>query len=175
MICYIDARNQLLSIFKKLRLQKNPEFAFIEVYDDNSFELNARVVKEVVELLQPYQFRYGHKQQFLTLFDLNGEYVVDSHITILRIDTEKAIPKYVMYSLANYGFKNIEKLATGQSGQIELSYDAINNITISLPIDITIQKEIVAKMQNIENKITELKKEKKDLLEKKNAILDEYI
>ena len=52
-------------MFVKLRLQKNPEFAFIEVYDDTSFKLNARVVREVVELLQPYQFRYGHKQQFL--------------------------------------------------------------------------------------------------------------
>lgn len=60
-----DAKARLLTIFKKLRLQKNPEFAFIEVYDENSFDLNARVVREVVELLQPYQFRYGHKQQFL--------------------------------------------------------------------------------------------------------------
>lgn len=60
-----EGKTRLLNIFKKLRLQKNPEFAFIEVYDDNSFDLNARVVREVVELLQPYQFRYGHKQQFL--------------------------------------------------------------------------------------------------------------
>ena len=60
-----DAKKTLQQIFVKLRLQKNPEFAFIEVYDDASFKLNARVVREVVELLQPYRFRYGHKQQFL--------------------------------------------------------------------------------------------------------------
>ena len=58
-------------MFDKLRLQKNPEFAFIEVYDDASFRKNAIVVREVVQLLQPYQFRYGHKQQFLgTFFEL---------------------------------------------------------------------------------------------------------
>lgn len=60
-----DAKKALQQMFVKLRLQKNPEFAFIEVYDDASFKLNARVVREVVELLQPYRFRYGHKQQFL--------------------------------------------------------------------------------------------------------------
>lgn len=60
-----NAQKTIRDMFVKLRLQKNPEFAFIEVYDDTSFKLNARVVREVVELLQPYQFRYGHKQQFL--------------------------------------------------------------------------------------------------------------
>lgn len=60
-----NAQKTIRDMFVKLRLQKNPEFAFIEVYDDASFKLNARVVREVVELLQPYQFRYGHKQQFL--------------------------------------------------------------------------------------------------------------
>ena len=60
-----NAQKAIREMFVKLRLQKNPEFAFIEVYDDTSFKLNARVVREVVELLQPYQFRYGHKQQFL--------------------------------------------------------------------------------------------------------------
>lgn len=48
-----------------LRLQKNPEFAFKEVYDDKSFIDNGKVVKEIVELLQPYQLRYTHKHQFL--------------------------------------------------------------------------------------------------------------
>lgn len=60
-----NTQKAIRDMFVKLRLQKNPEFAFIEVYDDTSFKLNARVVREVVELLQPYQFRYGHKQQFL--------------------------------------------------------------------------------------------------------------
>lgn len=63
-----NTQKTIRDMFVKIRLQKNPEFAFIEVYDDTSFKLNARVVREVVELLQPYQFRYGHKQQFLGNF-----------------------------------------------------------------------------------------------------------
>ena len=35
----------------KLRLEKNNEFAIKEVYDSVSFEENAKVVKEVVELI----------------------------------------------------------------------------------------------------------------------------
>ena len=48
-ICDNQAQKTIKEMFVKLRLQKNPEFAFIEVYDENSFKLNARVVREVVE------------------------------------------------------------------------------------------------------------------------------
>ena len=60
-----NIKAEIEQMFEKLRLQKNPEFAFKEVYNEQSFTLNSIVVKEIVELLQPYQFRYGHKQQFL--------------------------------------------------------------------------------------------------------------
>lgn len=62
------AIESIREMFINLRLQKNPEFAFIEVYDEQSFILNGRVVREIVELLQPYKFRYGYKQQFLGEF-----------------------------------------------------------------------------------------------------------
>lgn len=52
-------------LYKTLRLYKNNEFAFKEVYDKKSFNDNAKVVREVVELLQDKQLRYSHKQQFL--------------------------------------------------------------------------------------------------------------
>ena len=58
-------RDQIREMFTRVRLHKNNEFAFKEVFDEKSFEENADVVREVVELLQPYQIRYGHKQQFL--------------------------------------------------------------------------------------------------------------
>ena len=60
-----NIKKQIEEMFQKLRLQKNPEFAFKEVYNEQSFKMNGAVVKEIVELLQPYQFRYSHKQQFL--------------------------------------------------------------------------------------------------------------
>lgn len=58
-------RDQIREMFTRVRLHKNNEFAFKEVFDEKSFKENAVVVREVVELLQPYQIRYGHKQQFL--------------------------------------------------------------------------------------------------------------
>ena len=52
----------------KLRLEKNNEFAIKEVYDNTSFEENAKVVKEVVELIQEYRIRYNKRQQYLSDF-----------------------------------------------------------------------------------------------------------
>lgn len=56
---------QLLEIFDNLRLKKNNNFVFIDVYDDETFYLNYEVVKSVVELLENYKFKYETKHQFL--------------------------------------------------------------------------------------------------------------
>lgn len=52
----------------KLRLEKNNEFAIKEVYDKKSFLENAKVVKEVVKLLEKFKIRYTQKQQYLSDF-----------------------------------------------------------------------------------------------------------
>jgi type I restriction enzyme M protein len=61
-------KEKFKEILTEIRLKKNNEFAIKEVYDDISFEENAKVVKEVVELLQVYQLRYNYRQQFLSDF-----------------------------------------------------------------------------------------------------------
>lgn len=61
----INVRNRILEKITKLRLQKNNEFAIKEVFDEETFVDNAKVLKEVVELLQVYQIRYAEKQPFL--------------------------------------------------------------------------------------------------------------
>lgn len=58
-------KDEFEELYKTLRLYKNNEFAFKEVFDKKSFTDNAKVVREVVELLQNKQLRYSHKQQFL--------------------------------------------------------------------------------------------------------------
>jgi type I restriction enzyme M protein len=63
-----DIRKDILKEITKIRLQKNNEFAIKEVFDEESFEENARVLKEVVELLQIYKIRYAEKQQYLSDF-----------------------------------------------------------------------------------------------------------
>jgi len=60
--------NDILTIIKELRLYKNQEFAFVDVFNKESFLENAAIVKEVVKLLQGWQIRYTHKQQFLGEF-----------------------------------------------------------------------------------------------------------
>lgn len=110
----------------------------------------------------------------VTLFNLDGDFVVDSHVTILRFNKELVNPKYALYAFANIGFKTIEKMATGQSGQIELALPIINNIRIPLP-PIEIQNEIVGEIEEIESKIDNLKAEISDTEEKKKAVLMKYI
>lgn len=92
----------------------------------------------------------------------------------MRLDKLKALQKYVLYSLANIGFKNIEKMATGQSGQIELSLSIINDIKIPLP-SIEEQQIIVKEIEVAENQITELEEKIVSINGKKQEILKKYL
>lgn len=69
----------------------------------------------------------------VTLFELEGVFVADSHITILRLDHSKVLSEYALACFAAIGFKNLESLALGQSGQIEMTIDTIGNIKVPLP------------------------------------------
>lgn len=109
----------------------------------------------------------------VTLFDLDGDYVVDSHITIVRLNQNVALPKYVLYALANIGFKNIEKMAKGQSGQIEISLPTINGIRIPLP-PLDEQRAILEKIELIEAQIKGLESEITELENRKTQVLDRY-
>lgn len=80
------------------------------------------------------------------VFCLDGCYTVDSHITIIRV-SDSIVSDYVMFFLAvHYGFKTLENMARGSSGQIELSIQDIKKLKISLP-DYSIQKHIVTKLK----------------------------
>lgn len=61
-------RNEILKEFTAIRLQKNNEFAIKEVFDKETFTENAKVLKEIVELLQEFRIRYTEKQQYLSDF-----------------------------------------------------------------------------------------------------------
>lgn len=64
----VKYQEEFKQILTEIRLKKNNEFAIKEVFDDDSFEENAKVVKEVVELLQGFKIRYNYRQQFLSDF-----------------------------------------------------------------------------------------------------------
>ena len=61
-------KQQLMDMFRDARLKKSPNFAFAEVLDEKTFKLNAKIVREIVELLQVYKFRYEQKHEFLGNF-----------------------------------------------------------------------------------------------------------
>jgi type I restriction enzyme M protein len=84
----------------------------------------------------------------VTYFDLPGVFVVDSHISILRTN-ERLNPKFALYSLARIGFKALESLADGASGQIELTLGTIGEIQIPLP-PLDIQQKIVAECETVD-------------------------
>lgn len=69
----------------------------------------------------------------VTLFRHEGKFSVDSHITIVRVDSARITPDFMLAAMAALGFSTIEGLANGQSGQIELSLEIIRNIPVPLP------------------------------------------
>lgn len=84
----------------------------------------------------------------VTLFNLDGDYLVDGHITIVRLDRKKALPEYVLHALADgYGFAKLESMARGNGGQIELSLSTIKGLTIPL-LPIEVQQEVVAELES---------------------------
>tara|TARA_B100000686_G_scaffold296937_1_gene328868 strand:- start:268 stop:4032 length:3765 start_codon:yes stop_codon:yes gene_type:complete len=94
----------------------------------------------------------------VTLFDLEGTYVTDSHVTILRVNKNKAKPDYVLQCLASIGFKTLESLALGQSGQIELALPTIQHMKIPLP-PISVQEKIVIEIEKIEQEERNIEKQ----------------
>ena len=85
----------------------------------------------------------------VTYFNEDGDFVVDSHITIFRPNQNLILSEYALCVLGAIGFDNIENMAVGQSGQIELSLDIIGNIKIPVP-PIDVQKQIVEEISKID-------------------------
>ena len=110
----------------------------------------------------------------VTLFDMEGNYVVDSHITIVRLNHNLLLPKFALYSLCHIGFKNIENMATGQSGQIGLSSDTISQIRIPI-LPISEQIRIVDEIERYEKDTANIQNKLKKLYSEKKSILNKYL
>lgn len=107
-------------------------------------------------------------------FDLEGDYTVDSHITIVRPDPKKILPEMMLYSLAHIGFDVLEEMAEGQSGQIELSLNAIKSLKIPMP-DLTTQKKVVMKIKELESIIESNAKIISSVAEEKSKALNSFL
>lgn len=89
----------------------------------------------------------------VTYFCEDGDFVADSHITIFRPNQNLILSQYALCVLGRIGFVNIENMALGQSGQIELSLDIIGNIKIPVP-PIDVQNQIVEEICKVDKSVS---------------------
>ena len=110
----------------------------------------------------------------VTLFNLDGDYVADNHITIFRPNSQ-ILSKFALFALAiGIGFKELERMATGSSGQIELSLDTIRNIKIPVP-PLEAQQKIIDECEALEKKIAAAEEKLESLKGKTAEILNRYL
>ncbi|MBS1509394.1 MAG: restriction endonuclease subunit S [Bacteroidetes bacterium] len=163
--------NSKIQVIKSGQARGYKEFNFSEkYYTDANYQLDERQLKKGDVLINSSGVGTAGR---VTLFELDGTFVTDSHITLLRADKLKIIPDYILQCLACIGFKNIEAMAMGQSGQIELSLTTIQNIKIPLP-PLKVQEKISSEISKVDLKIDTLKKSLKELKSKKDEIIQRY-
>ena len=100
------------AIFRELKYYTNNEFAFKEVHNKKLFLQNARVLVEVIKLIQNYQFRFTSKQQVLGDF---FELMLNRGVKQSEGQFFTPIP-IVRYIILSLGFENIinEKLKNNE-------------------------------------------------------------
>jgi len=95
-------------------------------------------------------------------FEGGKETTIDSHVTVVRVDINKAAPKFIFYNLLGME-SEIETFAEGTTGQTELSRDRVREIAIPLP-PLPEQRAIAAVLSSLDDKI--------DLLHRQNKTLE---
>jgi len=108
-------------------------------------------------------------------FDLEGSYVVDTHVSILRVNEDLVLPKFALYCFGYIGFDKLEQLAEGRSGQIELSPGKIRAIRFPLIGDIQKQNEALVEIDKLQKEMDEAKKVINSFEESKVDTLRRYI
>jgi type I restriction enzyme S subunit len=108
----------------------------------NNFDFSKKAYLDINKIANP---KYLEKGDILinttgvgtagrvTLFDLDGDYVSDSHITALRYNLKELNKYYLLNFFIDFGFKNLESLAVGSGGQIELNMNIVKSIKIRIP------------------------------------------
>ena len=141
-------RVKILEQLTKIRLQKNNEFAIKEVFDEETFIENGKVLKEVVELLQEYKFRYNKKQPFLgDFFELllttglkqeSGQFFTP--VPIARFICKSVPIKNILERKLKEGatdelLPNLIDYAAGSGHFLTESMEEIQNIIEEIPTD----------------------------------------
>jgi type I restriction enzyme M protein len=173
---------KLEEIFREIKYYTNNEFAFKEVHNKKLFIQNARVLSEVIKLLQNFRLRFTSKQQVLgDFFELLLNHGVKQSAG--QFFTPIPVVHYIILSL---GYENIilNKIAKGEEDFLPKILDyacgaghfltesveeiqlILNNETLKQGVE-TVSQEATL---DYENQLTEIYKEtlsenyKKDLI-----------
>ncbi len=76
---------------------------------------------------------------------------IDSHVTLVRANSDKVIPLFLGYAIKNKQFE-IENLAEGSTGQTEISRERLKNIEVQLP-PLPEQRAIAEVLSTLDDKI----------------------
>jgi type I restriction-modification system DNA methylase subunit/restriction endonuclease S subunit len=162
--------NSNIQVIKSGQARGRKEFNFTEKYfTTDNFQSDERNLQKGDLLINSTGVGTAGR---VTLFELEGNFVADSHITIFR-PNEKILSEYALQCFAHIGFKTIERMAQGLSGQIELTIPTISEIQIPVPPLETqtqivqaceaIDAEVMRAQCDIENAAKELEKIKTDI------------
>lgn len=61
----IPNKNNIIRSIEHLLSKTNSDFQFKDVYDENTYNDNLNILKELVQLISPFKLKYAKKQQFL--------------------------------------------------------------------------------------------------------------
>lgn len=161
---------KLFKIFDDLRLKKNVNFSFIEIYDEDTFLENFIVVKDIVRLLENFKFKYETKHQFL------GDFFEELLNTSLKQEAGQFFTPYpiVDYILNSLDFKEkIEKeIKKGERDFIPSLIDYACGAGHFLISAMSIIQKIIDDL-NEDNLTTEQKKKMKNYKENSFSWADE--
>jgi type I restriction enzyme S subunit len=102
-----------------------------------------------------------------------GEIFVDGHVTIVRPDPSSVHPTVLAYALLDRE-GDIEAMATGSTGQTELSAARLGDLVVSVPSRLTaglVEPDLVS----FEERIASLLTEEETLVELRNVLLPELL
>lgn len=118
------AKDAVLRYFKELKYYSNNDFTFLDVYNEQLFYQNARVLVEIVQMLQDMKLRTEEQNQFLgDLFEgfldsgvkqSEGQYFtplpivkfIISSLPLSKINSDTDIPKVIDYACGAGHFLN---------------------------------------------------------------------
>ncbi|MEZ9588622.1 hypothetical protein BCU09_02205 [Vibrio cyclitrophicus] len=100
---------------------------------------------------------------------LESKTTVDSHVSIVRANSDLVPPQYLAWSLMRYQ-PIIEAAANGSTGQVELSKTFLENIDIIVPSD-SVTKKFIKFVEPIVSSLAKREEENEQLVSLRNWLL----